>query len=374
VFGFNAQVENSKSGFVQLGYNTTFGASLGLGVNLTPYATIAYTIERGFGNASIFGNTHEFTLAYNFSEPVRRPRSRAPKVPKSKRKLPERKELSKAEKLVALQEAREAQKNKLLALEEARSKADELRETQAREAEERIAATELVQDINGELELNDIESALNTFAEIENNKYVPAEDKESIGARLTEKIQLAEDIAQEETAVTTVTEEENKARALLTQTRNSIANSDVESATASLESILTSKYISDAEKQELQSSLNRIIEEKRVVVAQAEDKADQEKASELIRVTNELLANNNLEEAEANAALIRQNKFIPNSQKQQILQRITTVVKEKEDKEKASILVRITNEALASNNVEEAQAQAELIRQKGRARESFKFS
>ena len=107
--GLSSMLTNTKYGFVQLGYNTEYGPSLGLGYNLKPSVTIGYTVENTFSQAS-FGLTHEFTLAYNFVEPVRRSRSQAPK---NSRKIPERKELSKAEKLIALEEARKANKEKL---------------------------------------------------------------------------------------------------------------------------------------------------------------------------------------------------------------------------------------------------------------------
>ncbi|UFH36281.1 PorP/SprF family type IX secretion system membrane protein [Flavobacterium acetivorans] len=53
--------------WAQAGYNTLYGASAGLGLNITPKISVEYNFEKATGNLSNFGSSHEITLAYNFT-------------------------------------------------------------------------------------------------------------------------------------------------------------------------------------------------------------------------------------------------------------------------------------------------------------------
>jgi type IX secretion system PorP/SprF family membrane protein len=55
-----------QGAWIQGGYNTLYGISAGLGVNITPKIAIEYNYERGTGNFSNFGSSHEFLIAYKF--------------------------------------------------------------------------------------------------------------------------------------------------------------------------------------------------------------------------------------------------------------------------------------------------------------------
>ncbi len=55
-----------KGIWVQAGYNTIYGASGGIGVNLTPQLAIEYNYEKPFMGLTDLGAAHEFTLAYRF--------------------------------------------------------------------------------------------------------------------------------------------------------------------------------------------------------------------------------------------------------------------------------------------------------------------
>ncbi|PYE81614.1 type IX secretion system PorP/SprF family membrane protein [Winogradskyella epiphytica] len=50
----------------QVGYNTLYGASAGLGLNITTQIAIEYNFEKALGDLSNFGPSHEITLAYRF--------------------------------------------------------------------------------------------------------------------------------------------------------------------------------------------------------------------------------------------------------------------------------------------------------------------
>ncbi|WP_192500782.1 PorP/SprF family type IX secretion system membrane protein, partial [Flavobacterium sp. PL002] len=55
-----------QGAWIQAGYNTVYGMSAGLGVNITPTISIEYNYERGTGNFANFGASHEFLIAYRF--------------------------------------------------------------------------------------------------------------------------------------------------------------------------------------------------------------------------------------------------------------------------------------------------------------------
>ena len=52
--------------WAQGGYNTLYGMSAGLGLNITPKISIEYNFEKATGNLASFGASHEITLAYKF--------------------------------------------------------------------------------------------------------------------------------------------------------------------------------------------------------------------------------------------------------------------------------------------------------------------
>jgi type IX secretion system PorP/SprF family membrane protein len=61
-----AMVTVPKGIWAQIGYNTVFGASGGLGINLTTQIALEYNFETAMGDLSEFGPSHEITLAYRF--------------------------------------------------------------------------------------------------------------------------------------------------------------------------------------------------------------------------------------------------------------------------------------------------------------------
>ncbi|MGJ8549663.1 PorP/SprF family type IX secretion system membrane protein, partial [Winogradskyella wichelsiae] len=61
-----AMVTIPKGIWAQVGYNTLYGASGGIGLNITTQIAIEYNYETAFGDLSSFGASHEITLAYRF--------------------------------------------------------------------------------------------------------------------------------------------------------------------------------------------------------------------------------------------------------------------------------------------------------------------
>ena len=136
--------------WIQAGYNTLYGASGGLGLNLTPRISIEYNFEKSLGDLSNFGSSHEIVLAYKFKRkniyygedeeegaiiPVTvkkyvptKPNQSAVSPPINSDKLKDQKAAdSKADALAQIQKAKEAA--------DAKSKSDALAQTQkAKEA------------------------------------------------------------------------------------------------------------------------------------------------------------------------------------------------------------------------------------------------
>ncbi|SEK78645.1 type IX secretion system membrane protein, PorP/SprF family [Aquimarina amphilecti] len=78
-YGGNVLFEIPKYGWAQLGYNSFYGGSIGIGANITKTVSIGYTVEPGIGGdatAAEFGATHEFGLAFNFAKEERRSKRR----------------------------------------------------------------------------------------------------------------------------------------------------------------------------------------------------------------------------------------------------------------------------------------------------------
>ena len=55
-----------KGFWVQGGYNSVFGASGGIGLQITSQFAVEYNYEKALGGLADFGSSHEFTLAYKF--------------------------------------------------------------------------------------------------------------------------------------------------------------------------------------------------------------------------------------------------------------------------------------------------------------------
>ncbi|MFS4483107.1 PorP/SprF family type IX secretion system membrane protein [Hyunsoonleella sp. 2307UL5-6] len=63
-----AMVNVPKGIWAQVGYNSLYGASAGLGVNVTNTIAVEYNYEQSISHFSEFGSSHEITLAYRFNK------------------------------------------------------------------------------------------------------------------------------------------------------------------------------------------------------------------------------------------------------------------------------------------------------------------
>lgn len=69
--GGNLLLDLPKIGWLQAGYDSYYGASTGVGFNLSPQLAMGYVMERSIsGSLTNLGMTHEITLAYTFSPKI----------------------------------------------------------------------------------------------------------------------------------------------------------------------------------------------------------------------------------------------------------------------------------------------------------------
>ncbi|SEA68359.1 PorP/SprF family type IX secretion system membrane protein, partial [Bizionia paragorgiae] len=61
-----AMITVPKGIWAQAGYNTLYGASAGLGINISPQIALEYNYEKALGDLTDFGPSHEFSIAYRF--------------------------------------------------------------------------------------------------------------------------------------------------------------------------------------------------------------------------------------------------------------------------------------------------------------------
>jgi type IX secretion system PorP/SprF family membrane protein len=154
--------------WAQAGYNTRYGVSGGVGINITEQISMEYNYEKTLGDLNAFGSSHEITLAYKFENKYRYIYSGDDddgallvSYTKRKRTFPKRKvttgakvdreaiaaekeKLAEAEKLKAEAEA-EAEQAKHLAEQQAKQEAEEAAQVKLAEAEKLKAEAEAEQ-------------------------------------------------------------------------------------------------------------------------------------------------------------------------------------------------------------------------------------
>ena len=365
IYGLNGIIKNKKYGFAQIGYNQVFGVSLGLGFNVAPFATIGYTIERGIGDTGSFGSSHEIVLAYNITQPRRKAKKRKKQPQKPARELPEREELSKAEQLIALKKAREEQQDKLAALQDAREKATLLRNQKLLEEEQKAADEQLLATIEEQLDGNDINGARANLDRILNSQYIDDETKKAINSRFTRVAGLQNDIEEENLRIAEETRAKNETRSALQRFNQLIAEGNEREARALLERINISKYATVEEKAALSASLDKLTYELEAEAEVVEVEAKNRRAdSELLRVSITLLDDGNLAQAETNAKLIRESKFLTREEKKAFLSRLVQLNEETQEREadKISLLANVDRLLVAGTSLSDLEIQSELIK------------
>jgi type IX secretion system PorP/SprF family membrane protein len=66
IISAQAMLTVPKGIWAQVGYNSVFGMSGGLGLNISPQIAVEYNYEKAIGDLTTFGPSHDITLAYRF--------------------------------------------------------------------------------------------------------------------------------------------------------------------------------------------------------------------------------------------------------------------------------------------------------------------
>ena len=194
-----------KGIWAQAGYNSLYGVSGGLGLNISTQIAIEYNYENTIGDLSSFGNSHEITLAYKFKNKERYNYSgddeeQALLTTKKKRKVLAKNsttpKLSAEERRIAAQEAKTRIEAKRLA---AQAKAEE-RKVAAQQTQEKTEPETLAKTTEEEAQEKAAEDArikLEEQAKVEAEKNAEAE-----------RLKLAEEKAKADAAAKVKAEEE----------------------------------------------------------------------------------------------------------------------------------------------------------------------
>ena len=185
-----------KGIWAQGGYNTLYGASAGLGINLTSQIAIEYNFEKGFGNFVDFGNSHEITVAYRFKR-SRQLRSNAPEEESiftsgggSRRPAPKRKTATKidakAKEAAAIKKEAELEARKAAELEKQKRAEAQLA---AQAEEQKRKEEEVAKEKQAEEEKAKLEREAQAKAEVDGEAKLEAEAKAAEEAVLKAKQQ-----------------------------------------------------------------------------------------------------------------------------------------------------------------------------------------
>ncbi len=351
-YGGNVIFELPQYGWGQLGYNSFFGAAIGIGANITPLVSVGYTVEPGIGgeaNEADFGATHEFGLAFNFE---RDSRSRRRRGSSSKRKTSSqkayeardseirrlKKEILEQNKIIrelqnqrgdsqtesqkamselerSIAEAKEKEAQALRDLELQRAEEVKLLNEQ-REEEERLAAQRNLDREDAERRAE--EERLATARRLEREEAErKAEEERLAAARQLEQentLQKTEEerIAQEEAAREAEAAKEQEEEDRLAAQRN-----------------LEREEAEQREEQERLAAARRLEREE----AQQKAAEEQQKTQEVKTSTQAAIADGSVESLRSQADLVRSSTFIAAPEREKLLSDINDAISKKETEE-----------------------------------------
>ncbi|WP_179319909.1 PorP/SprF family type IX secretion system membrane protein [Winogradskyella helgolandensis] len=381
-----AMVTVPKGIWAQAGYNTLYGASGGVGLNITTQIAIEYNFETAFDDLSNYGPSHEITLAYRFkndnyydysredevsgilsSNGTKRRRVVKTSKPNTTRAKSTNNVEAKAEadaeaKLVAEQNA----KAKLEADKQAEIIAAQEKEQKEAEAQAKLIEDQKIKELaEAQAKTDKIEADKKAAERAETRAKLQAEQKAKEEVAAQAKL-IAEQKAKEEADAQAAllaeqkAKEEAAAQATLLAEQKAKEEAD---AQATLLAEQKAKEEADAQatllaeqkaKEEADAQAKLIAEQKAKVEAAAQAKLlAEQKAKEEADAQAALLAEQKAkEEADAQAALLAEQKAKEEADAQ------ATLLAEQKAKEEADAQAALLAEQKAK---EEADAQAKLL-------------
>ncbi|MBF8150648.1 PorP/SprF family type IX secretion system membrane protein [Winogradskyella sp. F6397] len=365
-----AMVTVPKGIWAQAGYNTLYGASGGVGLNITTQIAIEYNYETAFGDLSNYGPSHEITLAYRFkndnyynysredevssilsSDGRRKRRVTKPSNSSvaSRNAAAENKAKAEADAEAKLEAEQEAQE-KIEADKEAERLAIELKEQQEAEAQAKLIEAQKLKDLEeAKAKAEKIEADKKAAERAETRAKLQAEQKAKEEAAARARL-LAEQKAEEEAAAQAKllaeqkAEEEAAAQAKL-----------LEEQKAAEEAAAQAKLLAEQKAEEEAAAQAKLLAEQKAAeeaAAQAKLLAEQ-KAKEEAAAQAKLLAEQKAEEeAAAQAKLLAEQKAEEEAAAQ------AKLLAEQKAEEAAAAQAKLVAEQKAE---EEAAAQAILL-------------
>ncbi|MCB0448193.1 MAG: PorP/SprF family type IX secretion system membrane protein [Gelidibacter sp.] len=247
-----------KGIWAQVGYNNLYGASGGLGLNITNQIAIEYNFEKALGDLTDFGPSHEITLAYRFKNNQNYDYSNQDEISALITTDKKRKPVSKISKLEADANRKLSNEAKASAEIEAKEKA-----AQAKEAEEARLKVEAENKAKAEAQAKlDAENKAKAEEEAKQIAKEVAEAKAKIAAENKAKAEAAKlaeaKLKAEETAAKAKLAAENKAR-LDAEAKVLAENKAKEEAAAKLKEAEESRLAAEAKAREEKEAKERAI-------------------------------------------------------------------------------------------------------------------
>ncbi len=385
-YGGNVIVELPELGWAQAGYNSFYGASVGIGGNITSNVSVGYTYEMGMGDTSEFGATHEVGLAYNFA--TEKPRGRRNATKSSTQKAYEerdseirrlKKEILEQNKIIRdLQDENgEVQSQEQRAMSELEKSIAEAKAKEARAASElELQREEEVKLLNKEAE------ELEAQKDLERQVAEQKAEEERLAAQRELEREVAEQKAEEERLAAQkllereVTEEESEESQIAAEEAAREAEAakqqEEEERLAAQKELERQVAEQKAEEERLaaQKQLEREVAQQKAeedrIAAEAEAARlaeEQRQIQELIAATKEVVANGDLEALRNQSEIVRASTILPEADTQGLLAELTTAIQAKETE-----AARLAEEQRLAAEAEAARlAEEERLRQEAEA-------
>ncbi|GAA4273248.1 PorP/SprF family type IX secretion system membrane protein [Aquimarina gracilis] len=370
-YGGNVIVDLPELGWAQAGYNSFYGASVGIGGNITENVSVGYTYEMGLGDTSDFGSTHEIGLAYNFVTEKPRGRRSGPKSSTQKAYEERDSEIRRLKKEILEQNRiiRDLQQNGEIPTQEQRAMSELERSIAEAKEREAKAASELELKREEEVKLLNKEAEeLAAQRELERQVAEQQAEEERLAAEKELERQTAEQKAEEERLAAQkdiereVTEQETEEARIAAEEEAREAEAaqqqEEEERLAAQKEIERQEAEQKAEEERLAAQKEI---ERQIAVQQAED---DRKVQELIEQTRQVIATGDLDALRNQAQIVQASTILPEADMQSLTAELNTAIQSKEDA--AARLAeeqRLAAEAEAARLAEEQRSVQQLIRE-----------
>ncbi|WP_109302041.1 PorP/SprF family type IX secretion system membrane protein [Aquimarina sp. AU474] len=390
-YGGNVIVELPELGWAQAGYNSFYGASVGIGGNITSNVSIGYTYEMGLGDTGDFGSTHEVGLAYNFAreKPRRGSKSktgtqkayeaRDSEIRRLKREILEQNKI-----IRELQDENgEVQSQEQRAMSELERSIAEAKDKEARAArelelqrEEEVKllnkqAEELAAQKKLELEMAEQKAEEERLA-AEKNLEREVNEQKAEEERLAAQKELQREVTEQETEEARIAEEEaaREAEAAEQQAVEEARLAEEQKKADEAEAV----RLAEEEKQRQEAETIRLAEEQQ----RQTDEAN--KIQELIAQTREIISSGDLAALQNQLTIIQASNILPQAdvsglsgelnakiaEKQQAqaaeTARLAEEERQAEEQRRLQELVRTTREVITDGDADSLRSQADLVR------------